>query len=189
VSQAVAYFKTMSQAHPERHWVPAYRAAMAGERRKYPVLTINHLATPDDRNIPADDFELPIVNMADTPEGNLARDIVGLLEPLKMLNPLTQALPLGRGTGTYVASFGIPLDPNLNYTPAFTMSLDQALAIGQELPEGKEEEFIRRDLDRYADNPRLLFCYTGMHWRIKDRSKIRAIHRRLDAYWQSRYGA
>jgi len=63
-----------------------------------------------------------------------------------------------------------------------------ALSIGQELPEGAEEAFIRGDLDRYAEHPRLTFGYTGMHWRKRDRPAIRALHRRLDAYWAQRYG-
>jgi hypothetical protein len=63
-----------------------------------------------------------------------------------------------------------------------------ALSIGQELPEGDEEAFIRRDLDRYAEHPRLTFGYTGMHWRKRYRPAIRALHRRLDAYWAAHYG-
>jgi hypothetical protein len=81
---------------------------------------------------------------------------------------------------------------------AGAISVDDALAaigdhpillfIGQELPAGREYEFICRDLDRYAGNPRLLFAYTGMHWRRRDRPLIRDIHRRLDAYWTRQYG-
>jgi len=63
------------------------------------------------------------------------------------------------------------------------------LHVGQELPEGREYEFICADFDRYAANPRQLFGYTGMHWRRKDRPMIREIHRRLDAYWTQRYGS
>jgi hypothetical protein len=58
------------------------------------------------------------------------------------------------------------------------------LAIGQELPEGHEEETIRRDFEYYRQHPRLSFCYTGMHWRKKDRSRIRDLHRRVDDFWQ-----
>jgi hypothetical protein len=58
------------------------------------------------------------------------------------------------------------------------------LCIGQELPDGREEEFIRRDLDRARTNPRLLFAYTGMHWRSKDQERIRRMHLRLDDYWE-----
>jgi hypothetical protein len=58
------------------------------------------------------------------------------------------------------------------------------LSIGQELPEGREEEFIRCDLDRARTNPRLIFAYTGMHWRSKDQKQIKQIHIRLDDYWE-----
>ena len=61
------------------------------------------------------------------------------------------------------------------------------LNIGQELPEGREYEFIRGDFDRYATNKHLLFGYTGMHWRKKDRPLIRDIHRRLNEYWLTKY--
>lgn len=78
-------------------------------------------------------------------------------------------------------------------TAAGAISVDDALAeigdrpiilaIGQELPEGEEEAFIRRDLDRARHNPRLLFGYTGMHWKKHQEPMIREMHLRLDAYW------
>ena len=78
-------------------------------------------------------------------------------------------------------------------TAAGSISVDDALreigsrpvilSIGQELPEGNEKEFIRHDLDRAKENSRLLFGYTGMHWKRKDEEKIRKIHRWLDEYW------
>ncbi len=62
-----------------------------------------------------------------------------------------------------------------------------ALRIGQMLPRGEEFEFICRDLDLYEKHPRLIFHYTGMYWKKPDRPLIRDIHRRLDAYWDSKY--
>ena len=102
--------------------------------------------------------------------------------------------------------FHVTLDnlPNVVYTEAGhieqttagAISVDEALevigdqpialGIGQELPEGREYEFIKRDLDRCPGNPRLMFAYTGMHWRKKDRPLIRDIHKRLDDYWDDR---
>jgi hypothetical protein len=82
-------------------------------------------------------------------------------------------------------------------TAAGAISVKEALAtirhrpillqIGQELPEGKEFEFVAEDFDRYAEHPRMVFGYTGMHWRKKDRPRIRELHRRLDDYWRERY--
>ena len=57
------------------------------------------------------------------------------------------------------------------------------LGIGQELPEGSEEEFMRGDLDLALKNPRLMYGHTGMHWRKRDAEKIRQMHARLDEYW------
>jgi len=77
---------------------------------------------------------------------------------------------------------------------AGSMSVDDALAeigdrpiilgIGEELPEGQEEEYMRRDLDRARTNPRLTYGFTGMHWQSRDQEKIRQMHLRLDEYWQ-----
>ena len=58
------------------------------------------------------------------------------------------------------------------------------LGIGQELPLGREEAFIQRDLDRARMNSRLLFSYTGMHWKKSDDEMMRAMHQRLDDYWR-----
>jgi hypothetical protein len=65
------------------------------------------------------------------------------------------------------------------------------LSIGQELPPDFDEAFalIAADLDLYATHPRLLFGYTGMDWRRKDRPAIRQLHERLDDYWRARYAA
>lgn len=57
------------------------------------------------------------------------------------------------------------------------------LNIGQELPQGQEYEFIRKDFDLAKTNNRLLFGYTGTHFRESDVPQILDIHRRLDDYW------
>ena len=61
------------------------------------------------------------------------------------------------------------------------------LSIGQELPEGREFEFIKKDIDRYADNKRLVFGYSGSHWLRKDRNEIRDLHRKVDEYFHNKY--
>jgi hypothetical protein len=59
------------------------------------------------------------------------------------------------------------------------------LSIGQELPAdfGAAFDLIRSDLALARSNPRLLFSYTGMYWRKRDRPMIRELHRRLDDLW------
>ncbi len=61
------------------------------------------------------------------------------------------------------------------------------LEIGQELPEGREFEFVARDLDRYAENQRLLFGYTGTHFLRRDRRRLRDLHAQLDDYFARKY--
>jgi len=58
------------------------------------------------------------------------------------------------------------------------------LLVQAELPQGREEEFVRSDIDRAVTNPRLWFNYFGMHWKKKDDHSIREMHKRLDEYWR-----
>jgi hypothetical protein len=336
------------------------------------VLYLGHLGDPEDTYVPTGELALPAVAIADAEEAALAREVIGMLEPLKLHNPVRPVCGLGSSTGTLVTFFGIPLNPAAQHSPAYHRSIAQllaqpppdaahgglmpemlariarlkarlprgfkialpdmqgpfnlvaamtgeealaaiherpadlhallerittlwlevrrllleaigpehceadaprlgriaecavnmispaayrehvlphdlriaracealhihpcsgphvfkvtletlpnvvsteaghiakttagaisvddalaqlgdrpiALSIGQELPEGQEEAFIKRDLDHYAAHPRLLFGYTGMHWRKRDRSQLRRLHQRLDAYWAERY--
>ncbi|NOY75574.1 MAG: hypothetical protein GXP32_07255 [Kiritimatiellaeota bacterium] len=111
--------------HPERDFAKARRAALEGEERGFPVLGINNLGDPEDLFEPMDKFELPKVVISNGLESELAEELINTLEPLKMLNPITVAFSLGMGTGTLVSCFGIPLDPDCGYAPAYSLSLDE----------------------------------------------------------------
>jgi hypothetical protein len=368
---ALAFFREALDAHPERDFHAAEDAVIEGRRRPHPVIGMIHPKDPSDTFEPQGELELPEVDMPDGPERDLARRIVSALEPLRMLNPVSASLGVGRGTGTLVLSFGIPINEEADNTPAFTRRLDEVLAepapdpaesggipemrdritfikdrtpewlkiampdtqgpynlahavvgndalmapladrdrfhelmkrvtdfwieavrnlrdwigperlapwnrltricecsvnmispemylehvlpydvriarefgpidvhtcsgphvfhvtlenlanvaateagynegmtagftpigeavealgerpivlrIGQMLPEGREFELVKNDLDLYGERPRLLFHYTGMHWRKADRPRIREVHARLDEYWAERY--
>ncbi len=373
LADTIDFVRATMQAHPERDALAMQQAILQGKRRRWPVMGINHLADPEDTWVPTNELELPRVKVGDPAEQVVARRMIGMLEPLKMLNPVTTAFGLGRGTGTLITWFGIPLNPEAQDTPAHTVTMRQlldqpapdplhggmmpqlreeielykaltpdafkialpdmqgpfnlvasmlgseamvamietpddfaaimtrvtdlwlavrrqlvewigpermtpeaaryariaecsvnmvspamyrqhvlahdarivaahegvhihpcsgphvfkatlaslpnvigteagyiaktaagaisveealsiigdrpiALHIGQELPVGTEEAFIRADLERYWDHPRLCFSYTGMHWRKRHRPMIRDLHRRLDDWWAERYG-
>lgn len=114
---AVSFFRDTFAAHPERDALAAELRIRQGLRRPYPVLTIGHLNDPTDTGTAVDAFELPEVDAPDTPDGRLAREVVNLLRPLTMDNPIRPSLGLGRGTGSLAAPFGIPLDPEADYAP------------------------------------------------------------------------
>ena len=64
------------------------------------------------------------------------------------------------------------------------------LNIGQEIWDSDDlEKVIRRDFDLYEEHPRLLFAYTQMVCKAEDKPVIRKFHRRLDSYWEEKYGA
>lgn len=371
LAEALDYFRETLARHPERDALAAEEAALTGARRPYAVLSLNHQNVPDDRDDAPAFFQPPPFVFADSFEGRLARELVGRLRALDLLNPIAAVVGAGgpRSPADLIPSFGTPLsedggaaafarpladllaapppDPdtaglmpvyrehiarvksatpdwvrigmpdmqgpfNLAHaligdeafvapltepaefaafmerivdfwiaaterllrwigperlTPmdrlvriaecsvnlvseafyqehilphdlriarhfgllrihpcsgrhvfhatldglpgvcaseaglmrskmaAVCVSVDAALkmigdravaiSIGQELPADFDEAFafIARDLDRYAACPRLLFGYTGMDWRRRDRPAIRCLHQRLDAYW------
>ena len=61
-------------------------------------------------------------------KGDLARELVSMLGSLRMDNPFSLNLSTGKGPGTLIACFGIPLAPEANDTPAYTRSIDDVLA-------------------------------------------------------------
>ncbi len=366
--EAIAYAQHMLAAHPERDAAAAYRAALAGERRPHAVMAIGHQNVPGDTFAPTGELDLPTVGMGDSRKAGLANEIMGMIAPLKLLNPIRLTFNTGKGPGTLATCFDIPLNPETLDTPAFTKSMDAILdasppdprtaglltsvhekirivkdmtppnfkimrpdtqgpfniahaiigeeallapytepekfhrlmtritefwieavralreaigaercsaeqehvricecscnlisremyeafvlpydlriadafgrldihtcsgphvfhetlegipniasteagfiartaagstpvdealeaikdrpillQIGQELPEGVELEMIKTDIGRYAGHPRMTFGYSGMHWRKKDRARIREIHQEADAHWQ-----
>lgn len=127
LDQAIEYVRTEFEKYPERNGMKARLAAHAG-RRRWPALSLMHVAVPGDTADVPRGYECPAVEMPDTPQGRLARDVAGLLAPLDMLNPISPALGLGQGTGTLVTAFGIPLNPEMGNTPAFTRTIDEVLA-------------------------------------------------------------
>lgn len=127
LKQAVESVMATFAAHPERDRFAAEAAAREGRPRPFAALTLNHLSVPDDTDAEPPHFPLPDIAMPSTPEGGLARELLDLLRPLEMDNPIAPCLDLGAGTGTLPCAFGIPLDLELGGTPAFTKSLDALL--------------------------------------------------------------
>lgn len=117
LDEAVAFFQKTLATYPERDMLDALDRIRMGQRRRYPALYIGHLNDPADPGPAPDEFDLPPMDLPDTPEGQLAREVVGLLAPLKLDNPVQASLRLGRGPGTLTACFGLPLDPEADYTP------------------------------------------------------------------------
>ena len=128
LDQAIDFVQAAFKKYPERNGMEAQLAAHAGRRRRWPAIFLKHIAVPGDTADVPRGYECPAVAMPDTPQGRLAREVAGLLAPLDMLNPILPALGLGQGTGTLVTGFGIPLNPELGNTPAFTRTIAEVLA-------------------------------------------------------------
>ena len=131
----INYVQQQLAEHPERDLNKARSAALAGEQREFPVIYIGHLGDPSDTFIPQGELEIPEAAIADQRENALAKELLGKLEPLKMLNPLSLDFSLGKGPGTLVTCFGIPLTPETVDCPANTISIDDVMS--QALPDPK----------------------------------------------------
>ena len=85
---AVDFFFATLEEHPQRDLGAAQNAVIDGHTRRFPVIHIGHQNRPQDDYEPQDEMELPEVDMPEGPEADLAREIVGMLEPLKLMNPV-----------------------------------------------------------------------------------------------------
>ena len=111
LNEAIRCFLETLAAHPERDALAADEAAYGGVGRRYPVLALSHLADPLDASTAASYFELPEHAFPDTWDGRVAQEILGLLRPLDMLNPVAAVLSAG-GPGSpadLIPCFGIPV--------------------------------------------------------------------------------
>ncbi len=153
LSDAIDLFSATLTAHPERDIHAAHEAVLAGRPRQYPVLYLNHLSDPEDCGIPEDDYVPPDVRMPDSMEGHLTHEIIGMLNPLSMDNPIAPTFGLGKGPGTLVTAFNIPLDPEAGNSPAYSRPLDAVLADGHPDPAtaGLMPEMLQR-IDRIKDH-------------------------------------
>jgi hypothetical protein len=127
LKEAVDYFREIFLSHPERNALMCSKLIAEGKRRKYPVIYLNHLANPNDDTVGVDEFVLPEVATPDTPEGLLAREIINLLDPLRMNNPVCPSLGLGKDTATLTTLFGFALDPAAGYAPSYVRTIEDIL--------------------------------------------------------------
>ncbi|MCL5408470.1 MAG: hypothetical protein M1135_00365 [Candidatus Omnitrophica bacterium] len=134
LEETAEYFKFMIKSNPHRNSLEATLSAMNGKSRKNPVFYLGYINNPDDKTTGEDALILQKIKIKNPKEQDLANEIIQLLAPLKMLNPITPALDLGRGTGTLIPSFGIPLNPRLNDAPSYTLTLDQILSLPEPDP-------------------------------------------------------
>jgi len=135
LTEAIEYFQRTMAENSERDKLAADVAALKGEHRKHAALNIGLQALSTDTDEPVFAYDPPEVNVGDDDEASLAGEIIGMLTPLKLLNPVSSNFNLGQGTGTTVPSFGIPLDPDAGHAPANTISLEEALDRDPPCPE------------------------------------------------------
>lgn len=153
LKEAIRYFEESLAAHPERDAFVAEEAVIEGKRRRYPLIILNHLARPDDKGVPVDEFDLPEIGVPQSPEGNLAGEIIAKLEPLKLMNPLRACFELGQGPGTLATCFGIPINREAENTSAYTKTLNEILA--EPIPDPEDSGLlpeIRKRIEFIKDN-------------------------------------
>jgi len=130
IESAAALVRETLAAHPERDAELVRRAALQGRARVHSGLFLGLHTRPDDVAVVPLLFAVPQVDMPSGSEADIARELVGKLAPLDMLNPVRTDFGSGSGTGTLVTLFGVPLDPALQNGPAYTVSIDDVLSMG-----------------------------------------------------------
>jgi len=129
LQEAIACFQETLARHPERDGLAAEAAAVEGRARPWACFYLNHLAVPNDRADVPVEFAPPEHDFGPGPEGDLAREIVGLLGPLDMLNPVRARLSPGgaRSPADLIPSFGTPLSAD-GVAAAYTRPIADLLA-------------------------------------------------------------
>ena len=127
LEQAIHHFERTLELHPERNGLALDEALYSGKRRRYPFVYIGPQARKDDHTKPIYAYTPPKVDLPDSPEAILAKSIIGMLGPFKLLNPVFPYFHLGKGTGSLVPSFGITLSQEFE-SPTYTRSLDDLLS-------------------------------------------------------------
>ena len=61
--EAISYFQDTMSGYPEREALDACRTIWEGRPRRYPMISLNHLADPADTFVPTDELELRPVDM------------------------------------------------------------------------------------------------------------------------------
>jgi hypothetical protein len=142
----VNYVQQQLAEHPERDINKAREAALSGKEREFPATYIGHLGDPSDTFVPQGELEIPEAAISSQQENALAKELLGKLEPLKMLNPVCLDFSLGQGPGTLVACFGIPLNPDTMNCPAYTKSIDEVLS--EPMPDPTTSDMMRGMLEK-----------------------------------------
>ena len=147
--EAISYFEDTLARHPQRDGLAAERAAVEGRSRPWPCLYLNHLAVPDDHAEVPSELVLPECDSPPGPEGEIAREIIGLLAPLDMLNPVSAVLSPGgaRSPADLVPSFGTPLSADRG-AAAYTRPIADVIAGPP--PDPDASGFMRDFRDRIA---------------------------------------
>jgi hypothetical protein len=129
LADAIDYVLEEGARHPERDGLAAESAAAEGRPRPFPCFYLGHLHSPEDRGTAPPPHHVPrAMAFPDTDDGRLAREIVGLLAPLDMLNPVRLCLSPGgaRSPGDLIPCFGTPLSED-GGAAAFTRPLAELL--------------------------------------------------------------
>jgi hypothetical protein len=127
LDQAILLLDETLAAHPERDHDLLEEAVLSGKCRPHAIFGLIHPDCKEDVRDIDGEFSVPEIDIPEGSQADLAREIMGKLGSLKMLNPLDRILGLGVGPGTIVTSFGIPINFQADSTPAFTKPLAQVL--------------------------------------------------------------
>ena len=148
LKDAAAFFEETLSALPERDGLAHDLAVADGRRPAYPAVCIRYLADPADTSVAPPHWIPPTLQIGDSPEDRLAAEIVNLLQPLDLCNPVSSTLGVDMGPGTLVTCWGIPLNPETENSPAYTLSLDALLDLP--MPAVRTAGLMPGMLDRIA---------------------------------------
>jgi len=133
-------FRAELDAHPECRADLSAEAALNGT--PYPHATFSLGRFPDIEQGEGKPAAPPPLK---SPEQRLLEYLQEAVQPVKMLNPIIPVRGLGKGTGTLAASFGIYLNPELEFTPDGYRPLAEVLQ--EDMPDAETSGILQEMRD------------------------------------------
>ena len=129
LDERIARARALLEENPQRRMDICEGYISRNEKRPFACLFLNIAPEPAKRKpFRADET-------GKSAEERLADNLLRMTQPLRLQNPVAPYIVLGVGPGSMIASFGLDLDPDIDYTPRGHKTADEVIAAGVPDPE------------------------------------------------------
>ena len=155
LKETAEYVRSCIENNPERRMDICEEYIQRNEKRPFPCLFLN--IGPD----PAERKPLHTDDSGKSAEERLRDNLMSMLAPMRLNNPIAPYVVVGVGPGSLIPSFGAELDPALDYTPRGHKTADEIIAAGVPDPEKSGM------MPRFLEDIDAIIAYTPEFFKIE----------------------